>query len=51
MNEDFHDLAGRIELFSPMGMAEDHNGLNNDRFNEAAFLRRCELVLQERERR
>jgi predicted AlkP superfamily phosphohydrolase/phosphomutase len=31
-------------------MAEDHNGLNNGRFDEEAFLKQCELVLEERER-
>jgi predicted AlkP superfamily phosphohydrolase/phosphomutase len=31
-------------------MAEEHNGLNNGRFDEQAFLAQCELVIQERER-
>jgi predicted AlkP superfamily phosphohydrolase/phosphomutase len=31
-------------------MAEEHNGLNNGRFDETAYLQQCELVLQERER-
>ncbi len=31
-------------------MAEDHNGLNNGRLDEAAYLLQCELVLDERER-
>jgi predicted AlkP superfamily phosphohydrolase/phosphomutase len=31
-------------------MAEDHNGLNNGRLDEAAYLQHCELVLSERER-
>src|SRR6266536_2040485 len=44
------DLADRIGLFSTLGMAEDHNGLNNGRLDEAAFLAHCELVLEERER-
>ena len=44
------DLANEIGLFSTLGMAEEHNGLNNGRFDEAAFLAQCELVLQERER-
>jgi predicted AlkP superfamily phosphohydrolase/phosphomutase len=43
------DLASEIGLFSTLGMAEDHNGLNNGRFDEAAFLAQCELVLEERE--
>jgi predicted AlkP superfamily phosphohydrolase/phosphomutase len=44
------DLAGEIGLFSTLGMAEDHNGLNNGRFDEHAYLAQCELVIQERER-
>lgn len=44
------DLSEEIGLFSTLGMAEDHNGLNNGRLDEAAFLAHCELVLEERER-
>jgi predicted AlkP superfamily phosphohydrolase/phosphomutase len=44
------DLAGQIGLFSTLGMAEDHTGLNNGRFDEKAYLAQCELVIQERER-
>jgi predicted AlkP superfamily phosphohydrolase/phosphomutase len=44
------DLAGAIGLFSTLGMAEDHNGLNNGRFDERAYLAQCELVITERER-
>jgi predicted AlkP superfamily phosphohydrolase/phosphomutase len=44
------DLAGEIGLFSTLGMAEDHNGLNNGRLDEVAYLAQCELVLEERER-
>jgi predicted AlkP superfamily phosphohydrolase/phosphomutase len=44
------DLASGIGLFSTLGMAEEHSGLNNGRFDEAAFLAQCELVLEERER-
>jgi predicted AlkP superfamily phosphohydrolase/phosphomutase len=44
------DLASEIGLFSTLGMAEDHNGLNNGRFDEAAYLAQCELVIEERER-
>jgi predicted AlkP superfamily phosphohydrolase/phosphomutase len=44
------DVAGQIGLFSTLGMAEDHNGLNNGRFDEKAYLDQCELVIQERER-
>jgi predicted AlkP superfamily phosphohydrolase/phosphomutase len=44
------ELADKIGLFSTLGMAEDHNGLNNGRLDEAAYLQHCELVLSERER-
>jgi predicted AlkP superfamily phosphohydrolase/phosphomutase len=44
------ELADNIGLFSTLGMAEDHNGLNNGRLDEAAYLQQCELVLNERER-
>jgi predicted AlkP superfamily phosphohydrolase/phosphomutase len=44
------DLAGEIGLFSTLGMAEDHNGLNNGRLDESAYLAQCGLVLEERER-
>jgi len=44
------DLVTEIGLFSTLGMAEDHNGLSNDRFDERAYLAQCELIIQERER-
>ena len=44
------DLSSEIGLFSTLGMAEDHNGLNNGRFDEIAFLAQCELILEERAR-
>lgn len=44
------DLAAEIGIFSTLGMAEDHNGLNNGRLDEPAYLAHCELVLEERER-
>jgi predicted AlkP superfamily phosphohydrolase/phosphomutase len=44
------ELAEKIGLFSTLGMAEDHNGLNNGRLDEAAYLQQCDLVLRERER-
>jgi predicted AlkP superfamily phosphohydrolase/phosphomutase len=43
-------LSENIGLFSTLGMAEDHNGLNNGRLDESAYLQHCELVLGERER-
>ncbi len=44
------ELSEKTGLFSTLGMAEDHNGLNNGRLDEAAYLQHCELVLEERER-
>jgi predicted AlkP superfamily phosphohydrolase/phosphomutase len=44
------ELADKVGLFSTLGMAEDHNGLNNGHLDEAAYLQQCELVLGERER-
>lgn len=44
------ELSNQIGLFSTLGMAEDHNGLNNGRFDERAYLAQCELVIAERER-
>jgi predicted AlkP superfamily phosphohydrolase/phosphomutase len=44
------ELGERIGPFSTLGMAEDHNGLNNGRLDEAAYLQHCELVMAERER-
>jgi predicted AlkP superfamily phosphohydrolase/phosphomutase len=44
------ELADKVGLFSTLGMAEDHNGLNNGRLDETAYLQQCELVLGERER-
>jgi predicted AlkP superfamily phosphohydrolase/phosphomutase len=44
------EISDRIGLFSTLGMAEDHNALNNGRLDESAYLQHCELVLAERER-
>jgi predicted AlkP superfamily phosphohydrolase/phosphomutase len=44
------ELSENIGLFSTLGMAEDHNGLNNGRLDETAYMQHCELVLSERER-
>jgi predicted AlkP superfamily phosphohydrolase/phosphomutase len=43
------DIADAIGLFSTVGMAEEHNGLENGRIDERAFLAQCELVMKERE--
>src|SRR5581483_8852375 len=42
-------ISEKLGLFSTLGMAEDHNGLNNGRFDEEAYLQHCDLVLGERE--
>lgn len=42
-------LADEIGLFSTLGMAEDHTGHNNGRFDEKAYAAQCDLVFQERE--
>src|SRR5205085_9731924 len=44
------ELAGAIGTYYATGMVEDHNGLNNGRFSEAACLQQCEDVIEERER-
>lgn len=43
-------LAEVIGSYSTLGMAEDHTGLNNGRFDEAAYLAQCDLVRTEREK-
>lgn len=43
-------LSESIGLFATVGMAEDHTGHNNGRFDEMAYKAQCELVFQERER-
>lgn len=42
-------LSEQIGFFSTVGMAEDHTGLNNGRFDEDAYTAQCELVFKERE--
>jgi predicted AlkP superfamily phosphohydrolase/phosphomutase len=44
------ELQSRIGAFHTTGMAEDHDGLVNGRFDEAAFLSQVETVLREREK-
>lgn len=44
------ELAKKIGTFYTTGMVEDHTGLNNGRFDEAAYLQQCEIVLHEREK-
>jgi predicted AlkP superfamily phosphohydrolase/phosphomutase len=42
------ELAARLGTFYTTGMAEDHDGLNHERFDETAYLQQCEVVLRER---
>lgn len=44
------EIEARIGTYYTSGMAEDHDGLNNGRFDETAFLQQCHIVLQERKR-
>jgi len=44
------ELAEQIGLFSTLGMAEDHNGHNNGRFDATDYLAQCALVFEEREK-
>lgn len=45
-----HELAMKIGRYYTAGMAEDHDGLNLDRFDEAAYLDQCRIVMRERRR-
>lgn len=42
------DLESAIGTYYTTGMVEDHNGLENGRFDEAAFLDQCETARTER---
>lgn len=44
------ELENRLGTFHTTGMAEDHDGLINGRFDEAAFLEQCSLVMRDRRR-
>lgn len=44
------ELQARMGNFYTQGMAEDHDGLNNERFDEIAFLNQCWTVMREREK-
>jgi predicted AlkP superfamily phosphohydrolase/phosphomutase len=44
------ELARELGTFYTTGMVEDHGGLNNGRFGEAAYLAQCETALREREK-
>jgi predicted AlkP superfamily phosphohydrolase/phosphomutase len=42
------ELETRLGAYYTTGMAEDHDGLINGRFDDEAFLEQCQLVMQER---
>lgn len=44
------ELEKAVGTFYTTGMVEDHTGLSNERFSEAAYLDQCTQVLRERER-
>jgi len=44
------ELAAKTGTFYTTGMVEDHGGLNNGRFDEAAYLDHCAGVMRERQR-
>lgn len=44
------ELSEKIGLFSTLGMAEDHDGHNNQRLDEDAYGAQCEGVFEEREK-
>lgn len=43
-------LATSIGTYYTTGMVEDHGGLNNGRFDEAAYLQQCAIAMREREK-
>jgi predicted AlkP superfamily phosphohydrolase/phosphomutase len=45
-----NELQARLGNFYTTGMAEDHDGLINGRFDECAFLEQCAYVMREREK-
>ncbi len=44
------ELSQKLGAFHTAGMPEDHNGLDNGRFDEDAYLNQCNLVFDERQR-
>ena len=44
------ELESRLGTYYTLGMAEDHDGLINGRFDEEAFLEQCSLVMRDRRR-
>lgn len=45
-----HDLAMKMGRYYTAGMAEDHDGLNLERFDESAYIDQCNIVMHERRR-
>jgi predicted AlkP superfamily phosphohydrolase/phosphomutase len=43
------ELEAAVGTYYTTGMVEDHTGLNNGRFDEAAYLDQCDIALRERE--
>ncbi len=41
------ELADQVGTFYTTGMVEDHGGLNNGRFDEAAYFDQCQVALRE----
>jgi len=44
------ELQAALGTYHTAGMAEDHDGLNNGRFDESAYLHQCTRVMREREK-
>ena len=44
------ELSEQIGLFATLGMAEDHTGHNNGRFDEDDYQAQCDSVFEEREK-
>jgi predicted AlkP superfamily phosphohydrolase/phosphomutase len=45
-----NELQARLGNYYTTGMAEDHDGLINGRFDESVFLEQCSFVMREREK-
>ena len=44
------ELETQLGTYHTLGMAEAHEGLNNERFDETAYLDQCNIVLRDREK-
>lgn len=49
-NEYSRELFARLGGYYTLGMAEDHDGLINGRFDKSAYLQQCDLVIRDRRR-